>query len=165
MHSESRPIVPYRTDASLYRISLRTFELETIFELVKSTPSIIRALCPSLKLIAYSWGLQIHITNWETNESVVVSTEDEELEQLVCADMSLVSTTLNVNPFCRWSSGTASCPCGSARLTSCVCGLGLCSYTQSLPHFSTHTKISNFHNTNTPSLKPHSGTRLHLSHL
>ena len=92
-------IVPHRTDASLYRISLHTFELETIFELVNSTPRTIRALCPTLKLIAFSWGLQIHITNWETNASSVVSTDDAELDQLVSVDVTLCLVFLTLTCF------------------------------------------------------------------
>lgn len=83
--SESYLVVLHRTDISLYCISLHTYELKTfkLFESVNFTPRIICALCPTLKLIAFSWDLQIHIMNWETKASSIVSAENEEVDQSV----------------------------------------------------------------------------------
>lgn len=96
---QTQLIVSCRTNEWLYRISLQTFVLETIFEFTNLAPRNVRALCPALKLIALSWGLQIYIKNWETHESAIVSAEDGELDELVSELISFVHNMLRLMRF------------------------------------------------------------------
>lgn len=48
----------------------------------------VRAIHPALNLLAFSLGCLITIVNWETNASVTISVEHEEMEEAVRLMMS-----------------------------------------------------------------------------
>lgn len=78
----------------MYRISLQDHlllpnqhptqsSIQEVAELSNAAPHVIRAIAPNEKLVAFSRGCYIDVVNWETRESVVFSTETEDLDELV----------------------------------------------------------------------------------
>jgi hypothetical protein len=83
----------------IYRISLperghpshpysdsRSISIEIITELA-NTAHVVRAILPALKLVAFSRAGVVDIVNWETKESVNISIESVESDELVSGNV------------------------------------------------------------------------------